>query len=135
MSILLGAMLEAIGHSVRLVLTGSNPLAPDTFTHIYIEVFCRGRWVPLDATMPLPHGVGAAHAGEESDPDEQAVDGGVGDAARLYRTFARFDPCRIVRVRHRRVIPRVVVQLGNLMGLIYRSDKWNRGHRARSSTS
>ena len=56
MAIVLGAMLEAVGHSVRLVLTGTDPLAPDRFTHIYIEVLCRGRWVPLDATMPYPMG-------------------------------------------------------------------------------
>ena len=56
MSIVLGSMLEAIGHSVRLVLTGSNPLRRDKFTHIYIEVFYRGRWLPLDATMPYPMG-------------------------------------------------------------------------------
>lgn len=56
MSIVLGAMLEAIGHSVRLVLTGSDPRKRDKFTHIYIEVFHRGRWLPLDATMPYPMG-------------------------------------------------------------------------------
>lgn len=48
MSILLGAMLEAIGHSVRVVLTGSNPLAPTTFTHIYIEAQSRE---PCGATV------------------------------------------------------------------------------------
>ena len=56
MSIVLGAMLEAIGHSVRLVLTGSNPATPGVFTHIYIEVLYRERWIPLDATMPYPMG-------------------------------------------------------------------------------
>lgn len=56
MTILLGAMLEAIGHPVRLVLSGPNPLKPDLFTHIYLEVFHKGRWIPLDATMPYPMG-------------------------------------------------------------------------------
>ena len=56
MAILLGAMLEAIGHPVRLVLSGSNPLRQDLFTHIYLEVFHKGRWIPLDATMPHPMG-------------------------------------------------------------------------------
>lgn len=56
MTILLGAMLEAIGHPVRLVLSGQEPLKPDLFTHIYLEVFHRGRWIPLDATMPYPMG-------------------------------------------------------------------------------
>lgn len=58
MAILLGAMLEAIGHPVRLVLTGPDPLRPDLFTHIYLEVFHKGRWIPLDATMPYPMGWG-----------------------------------------------------------------------------
>jgi hypothetical protein len=56
MTILLGAMLEAIGHPVRLALSGPDPLKPDLFTHIYLEVFHKGRWIPLDATMPYPMG-------------------------------------------------------------------------------
>ena len=56
MAILLGAMLEAIGHPVRLVIIGPDPLRRDLFTHIYLEVFHRGRWIPLDATMPYPMG-------------------------------------------------------------------------------
>lgn len=56
MTILLGAMLEAIGHPVRLVLSGPDPLKPDLFTHIYLDVFHKGRWIPLDATMPYPMG-------------------------------------------------------------------------------
>jgi hypothetical protein len=56
MSILLGAMLEAIGHPVRLVLVGPDPLRPGLFTHIYLEVAHKGRWMPLDPTMPYPMG-------------------------------------------------------------------------------
>ena len=56
MAILLGAMLEAIGHPVRLALSGPNPLRQDLFTHIYLEVFHKGRWIPLDATMHYPMG-------------------------------------------------------------------------------
>jgi hypothetical protein len=56
MTILLGAMLEAIGHPVRLALSGPDPLKPDLFTHIYLEVFHKGHWIPLDATMPHPMG-------------------------------------------------------------------------------
>ena len=55
-SILLGAMLEAIGHPVRLILTGPDPLRQDLFSHIYVEAFCKGRWIPLDATMPYAMG-------------------------------------------------------------------------------
>jgi transglutaminase-like putative cysteine protease len=56
MAILLGAMLEAIGHPVRLVITGPDPLRPRLFTHIYLEVFHQGRWIPLDPTMRFPMG-------------------------------------------------------------------------------
>jgi hypothetical protein len=56
MSILLGAMLEAIGHPVRLVLVGPDSLRPRLFTHIYLEVSHTGRWIPLDPTMPYPMG-------------------------------------------------------------------------------
>lgn len=56
MSILLGAMLESIGHPVRLVIIGPDPLRQDLFTHIYLEVFHKGRWISLDATMPYPMG-------------------------------------------------------------------------------
>ena len=56
MTILLGAMVEAIGHPVQLVLSGPDPLRQDLFTHIYLEVFHKGRWIPLDATMPYPMG-------------------------------------------------------------------------------
>ncbi len=58
MAILLGAMLEAIGHPVRLVLVGPDPLRPRLFTHVYLEVYHRGRWIPLDPTMPYPMGWG-----------------------------------------------------------------------------
>jgi Transglutaminase-like superfamily len=56
MTIILGAMLEAIGHPVRLVLTGPDPLRPKLFSHIYLEVYHKGRWISLDATMPHPMG-------------------------------------------------------------------------------
>jgi hypothetical protein len=55
-SILLGAMLEAVGHPVRLVITGPDPRRRDLFSHIYLEAWCRGRWIALDATMPHPMG-------------------------------------------------------------------------------
>jgi hypothetical protein len=56
MTILLGAMLEAIGHPVRIVLAGPDPLRPRLFTHVYLEAYDRGRWIPLDPTMPYPMG-------------------------------------------------------------------------------
>jgi hypothetical protein len=56
MAILLGAMLEAVGHPVRLVLVGPDPGRPLLFSHIYLEAYHRGRWIPLDPTMPYPMG-------------------------------------------------------------------------------
>ena len=41
----------------------------------------------------------------------------------LYHAFNRFGPSRVMKIRHSRVIPPVVVELGELVGLIYRSDK------------
>src|SRR5262245_64465464 len=49
----------------------------------------------------------------------EAVQQGVG----LYKAFNHASPSQVVRVRHPRVIPPVVVELGELVGLIYRSDK------------
>lgn len=48
--------------------------------------------------------------------------------ANLYRQFNRFEPAQIERVHHPRLIPPVVVELGELAGLIYRSDKWQPGN-------
>lgn len=47
--------------------------------------------------------------------------------ARLYRQFYRFAPRRIVQHSHPRMIPPVMVELGELVGLIYRTDKWQPG--------
>jgi transglutaminase-like putative cysteine protease len=51
MTILLSAMLKAVGHPVRIVLVGFNPKKQMLFTHIYLEAFCKGWWIPLDPTM------------------------------------------------------------------------------------
>ena len=45
----------------------------------------------------------------------------------LYEQFNHFGPSRMLRIRHPRVIPPVVVELGELAGLIYRSDKGRAG--------
>src|SRR5437867_4501111 len=52
MTILLGAMLMSTGHPVRLILAGFRPHKPHVYSHIYPEVSVRGRWIPIDATMP-----------------------------------------------------------------------------------
>jgi len=56
MTILLCAMLKSVGHPVRLVLVGFNPGKKNLFTHIYLEVFCKGWWIPLDPTVNRPMG-------------------------------------------------------------------------------
>lgn len=56
MTILLGAMLIATGHPVRLALVGFRPHKPHRYSHIYPEVFDRGRWIPIDVTVDRPMG-------------------------------------------------------------------------------
>jgi transglutaminase-like putative cysteine protease len=58
MTIVLGSLLESIGHPVRLVVIGPTPRRPDLFTHIYLEVRHKDRWIALDPTMP--HAMGWA---------------------------------------------------------------------------
>lgn len=45
----------------------------------------------------------------------------------LYQTFNGFEASKVEKVRHPRVIPPVVVELGELVGVIYRSDKGQPG--------
>jgi len=52
---------------------------------------------------------------------------GVQQGMDLYHAFNRFEPSRVMKIRHSRVIPPVVVELGELVGLIYRSDKGQPG--------
>lgn len=56
MTILLGALLLSTGHPVRLVLAGFKRDRPHVYTHIYLEVNVRGRWLAADATMDRPLG-------------------------------------------------------------------------------
>ncbi len=48
-------------------------------------------------------------------------------ADRRYRAFHRCEPSRVVKVRCSRLIPPVVVDLGELVGVIYRCDKEQAG--------
>ena len=52
---------------------------------------------------------------------------GIQQGAFLYQQFNQFEPSYIERIHHPRLIPPVVVELGELVGLIYRSDKWQSG--------
>lgn len=52
---------------------------------------------------------------------------GIQKGASLYQQFNQFEPSHIEHIRHPRLIPPVVVEIGELVGLIYRSDKWQLG--------
>jgi hypothetical protein len=48
-------------------------------------------------------------------------------AQNLFQRFHCFAPPEVVTEPCQRVIPKVLVNLGQLRGLIYKSDKWQRG--------
>jgi hypothetical protein len=48
----------------------------------------------------------------------------VDDALALAQRFTRFPAQSIEQVVHARLMPPVVVELGRLAGLVYRSSKW-----------
>ncbi|MDE2019669.1 MAG: transglutaminase domain-containing protein [Patescibacteria group bacterium] len=53
-AVLLGAVLESIGHPVRLVAVGFRP---GVYSHVYLETrFGKNGWLPLDATEPYSMG-------------------------------------------------------------------------------
>jgi hypothetical protein len=54
----------------------------------------------------------------------QPLDPSVESAAALYRAFTRRPVQSIERISHARLMPPVVVELGRLAGLVYRSSKW-----------
>jgi hypothetical protein len=57
-------------------------------------------------------------------PDATAdIDRGVA----LFTAFNRFAPAALMKVRQPRIVPPVLVDLGEAVGLIYRSDKWQPG--------
>jgi len=53
-----------------------------------------------------------------------ALSGVIRDASALYQRFKRLPARSIQRVSHQRLMPTVVVELGRLAAVIYRSDKW-----------
>lgn len=46
-SILLASLLESLGHKTRFVAVGFRP---NSFSHVYVEVFTAGKWIPLETT-------------------------------------------------------------------------------------
>lgn len=48
--LLLASLLSTVGHNVRLVTISSDPTAPRTFSHIYLEAEMQdGSWIALDS--------------------------------------------------------------------------------------
>jgi transglutaminase-like putative cysteine protease len=137
MAVLLGALLKSVGHPVRIVITGPDARRPRLFSHVYLEAFHRGKWIPLDPTMPHAMGWAPKTAVQERFPVEparsrvaassqgHAGSSRVEDARNLYRYFAGRAAASATVVRHTRTIPPVVVDLGELVGIMYRSDKWH----------
>jgi hypothetical protein len=52
--ILLCSMLESIGHGTHIVTVANDERDPQTFTHVYPEVWLNGRWVAVDAARKKP---------------------------------------------------------------------------------
>jgi transglutaminase-like putative cysteine protease len=50
--ILTGALLQAIGHPVRIVIIGSNFFDKEDYSHIYIQTYVNKSWVALDGSVP-----------------------------------------------------------------------------------
>jgi hypothetical protein len=52
-SILLAALLEAIGHPTKFVAIGFQP---GVFEHVYVETKIGNKWIPLETTEPVDAG-------------------------------------------------------------------------------
>lgn len=149
MAILLGSMLKSIGHPVRLVLAGFDPGQPNQYSHIYLEVLHKNRWISLDATMPFAAGWSPPSSSRKVFPIEkesqdlgqfsefnklgeqkskstsrgQRQEVSTLNARNLYHRFRHSMPSQYLRMSHQRIIPRTVVHLGSLVGIIYRSNR------------
>ena len=63
-TILLASLLESLGYTTRLVAVGfSDPvknlfgqLQAKNYSHVYPEVFYKGKWIPLETTEPVEIG-------------------------------------------------------------------------------
>ena len=76
-----------------------------------------------------PRRHGPPHAATSSRPPGRSATTGtlkrtVADAARLYGRFTQLPASSLRRVSHPRVMPPVVAELGRLVAVVYRSDKW-----------
>lgn len=50
--ILTGALLQSIGHPVRIVIIGNNYKDKEDYSHIYIQTNVNDKWIALDGSVP-----------------------------------------------------------------------------------
>jgi len=50
--ILTGALLQAIGHPIRIVIIGSNHKDKEDYSHIYLQTQAGTKWISLDGSVP-----------------------------------------------------------------------------------
>jgi transglutaminase-like putative cysteine protease len=50
--ILTGALLQAIGHPVRIVIIGNNYKDKEDYSHIYLHTLINKKWISLDGSVP-----------------------------------------------------------------------------------
>jgi len=50
--ILTGSLLQSIGHPVRVVIIGNNYANKEDYSHIYLQVQLKDKWISLDGSVP-----------------------------------------------------------------------------------
>jgi len=50
--ILTGALLQASGHPIRIVIIGNNHKDKEDYSHIYLQTEVKDKWVALDGSVP-----------------------------------------------------------------------------------
>lgn len=50
--ILTGALLQSIGHPIRIVIIGNNYDDKEDYSHIYLQTRLKNRWIGLDGSVP-----------------------------------------------------------------------------------
>lgn len=53
-TVLMCSLLESVGLGTQIKTVANNERDPDTFTHVFPEVFINGRWVAVDAARRQP---------------------------------------------------------------------------------
>ena len=113
-----GPVVARVRYAAPIRLTRVGTMRPSPMTARACGSSATGR--ARDPSLMTCHRAPSSASAAPATPE---VSQGVG----LYQAFNQFAPARLCRVRHNRVMPAVVVHLGDLVGLIYRSDKWRPG--------